>query len=66
MKLLILLSFAGIVLSLASGLGALLRASPDDRRLLHSLTLRIGLSIALFLLLLVGAVMGWWRPHQLS
>jgi len=65
MKLLILVLLACIVLSLAWGLSGLLQAdSARGNRLIRSLTLRIGLSIGLFILLVLGAAMGWWRPHQ--
>jgi hypothetical protein len=66
MKLIILFLLACIVLSLAWGLTGLLRSDPGNTRLVRSLTLRIGLSIGLFMLLIVGAMMGWWRPHQVS
>ena len=65
MKLLILVLLACIVLSLAWGLSGLLQAdNARGNRLIRSLTLRIGLSIGLFILLVLGAAMGWWRPHQ--
>ena len=65
MKLIIIVLLTCIVLSLAWGLSGLLRGEPgNNRRLVRSLTLRIGLSIGLFLLLIIGALMGWWRPHH--
>ncbi|WP_133679107.1 DUF2909 domain-containing protein [Paludibacterium purpuratum] len=65
MKLLLIVLLVGIVLSLAWGGVALLRGGPADTRLVRSLTLRIGLSIGLFMLLILGALCGWWRPHHL-
>jgi hypothetical protein len=50
---------AGAVL----GLSGLLKAESGSQRLIRSLTLRVGLSIGLFMLLL-GALFGWWRPQQ--
>ncbi|POA97567.1 DUF2909 domain-containing protein [Chromobacterium sinusclupearum] len=64
MKLVILLLLACIVLALFWGLTGLMKAEHGSQRLVRSLTLRVGLSIGLFLLLLLGAVFGWWRPHQ--
>ncbi|MBV8045803.1 MAG: DUF2909 domain-containing protein [Paludibacterium sp.] len=65
MKWLLIVLLVCIVLSLAWGLTALLRGEPAGTRLVRSLTLRIGLSIGLFMLLILGAVFGWWRPHHL-
>ncbi|UTH76316.1 DUF2909 family protein [Chromobacterium sp. IIBBL 290-4] len=64
MKLVILLSLVCIVLALFWGLTGLMKAEHGSQRLVRSLTLRVGLSIGLFLLLLLGALFGWWRPHQ--
>lgn len=64
MKLILLVLLACIVLSLASGLAGLLRGTPGSKQLIQSLTLRIGLSLGLFLLLILGALLGWWRPNQ--
>ena len=64
MKLVILFLLACIVLALFWGLTGLLKSDQGSQRLVRSLTLRIGLSIGLFLLLLLGALFGWWRPPQ--
>ncbi|QEL56900.1 DUF2909 family protein [Chromobacterium paludis] len=64
MKLIILLLLACIVLVLFWGLTGLMKAEHGSQRLIRSLTLRVGLSIGLFLLLLLGALFGWWRPHH--
>jgi hypothetical protein len=63
MKLIILVLLSCIVLSLAWGLLGLMGGDAGASRLVRSLTLRIGLSIGLFLLLIIGALLGWWRPH---
>jgi hypothetical protein len=63
MKLIILVLLSCIVLSLAWGLLGLMGGDVGASRLVRSLTLRIGLSIGLFLLLIIGALLGWWRPH---
>lgn len=54
MKLLILLLLAAIVVSLFSGAIFLFRDRNGAERTVRALTLRIGLSIVLFLLLIVG------------
>ncbi len=53
-KLIIVLLLIGVVGSLFSGLFYLLRNQGADDRAVKALTLRIGLSIALFALLMLG------------
>ncbi len=62
-KLLIVLIFAAIVVSLGSALRELARSEGDGRKLVRSLTWRIGLSVALFVLLWVLYLAGLIRPH---
>jgi hypothetical protein len=64
-KLLILIAFAAILVSLASGLVYLFKDDHDSRRVLKSLTWRIGLSVALFVLLLLAYAAGWVEPGRL-
>ena len=64
-KLLILLAFGAIVASLASGLVYLFKDDGDSRRTLRALTWRIGLSIGLFVLLLLAYAAGLIRPGQI-
>lgn len=54
-----------IVIALLAGLSGLLNPKPYPQRTIRSLTLRISLSVGLFFLLVLGALCGWWRPHQL-
>jgi hypothetical protein len=63
--LLALLCMAGILLSLGSGLFHLSRGrgEEDSAKLARALRIRIGLSIALFLLLLFAWHQGWIAPH---
>jgi formate/nitrite transporter FocA (FNT family) len=62
---LVLACMAGILLSLGSGLFHLSRGrgEEDSAKLARALRFRIGLSIALFLLLLVAWHQGWIAPH---
>jgi hypothetical protein len=57
---------AVIVWSMASALYHLARPGGDPKRMLRALTWRIGLSVALFLLLLLGWAAGIIRPHGLG
>jgi len=62
-KVIILLLFALIFFSLGRALFYLVRGDAGSSRVAQSLTWRIGLSVALFVLLLVGLAAGWIRPH---
>jgi uncharacterized BrkB/YihY/UPF0761 family membrane protein len=64
-KLLILLAFVAIVASLASGLVYLFKDEHDSRRLVKALTWRIGLSVALFVVLLLAYALGLIEPGRL-
>jgi succinate dehydrogenase hydrophobic anchor subunit len=52
--------------SLASGLVFLVRDTHESTRTIRALTWRIGLSIACFLLLLLGAALGFIQPHGIG
>ncbi|MGI9228650.1 MAG: twin transmembrane helix small protein [Gammaproteobacteria bacterium] len=52
--------------SLAAGMFFLIRDKGQGTRTAKSLTLRIGLSIALFILLFIGFFAGWIKPHGIS
>ncbi len=64
-KIAIIVMLVLIIASLGSGLFFLSRDSGDDSRMVKSLTLRIILSIALFLLVVIGALTGGLQPHGL-
>ncbi|MBS0379111.1 MAG: twin transmembrane helix small protein [Proteobacteria bacterium] len=61
----VLLCLAGIFTSLGSGLFHLSRGrgEEDSRKLGRALTVRITLSVALFLFLLLAWHEGWIAPH---
>lgn len=63
MKLLVLLILGGIIVSLGSGLFYLVSDKGDSGRLAKALTWRIGLSVALFALLIVAGLNGWIAPN---
>jgi cytochrome bd-type quinol oxidase subunit 2 len=62
-KIVILILFAGIFISLAGGLFFLAKDKGQSRRTIYSLTTRVVLSVSLFVLLLVGYATGLIRPH---
>jgi len=59
MKIIVGLMFVAILASLASAWFFLMRDRGGTNRMVNALTMRIGLSIALFLFLLFGHAMGW-------
>jgi Protein of unknown function (DUF2909) len=58
MKIIVILMLLGIVGSLGSGLFYLVRDKGASDRTVKALTLRVGLSLALFLLLMAGYYFG--------
>ena len=65
-KLLAVLMLVAIVFSLGSALFHLSRGEGDSRKLVRSLTWRIGLSVLLFVLLLCAYWAGLIQPHGLN
>ncbi len=65
MKIIILIVFAVILYCLGSAAFYLVKRSDADK-LARALTWRIALSIALFLLLILSAFMGWVHPHGIT
>ncbi len=64
-KILIVLFLIAIIISLSSGMFFLVHDQGKTKRLAKSLTLRISLSIALFVLLFIGYCTGIIQPHGL-
>lgn len=69
MKILVALAFLAIIASLGSALFFMMRGGGDDRargkRMAHALALRVGLSIVLFLCLLLAWKLGYIQPTGL-
>lgn len=63
MKLLVILVLLGILASLGSGLVFLVKDKDDSRRVLRALTLRIALSVLLFLLIIGAWFFGLIEPN---
>lgn len=59
MRIIVALAFAGILFSLGSALFYLMKDPSGTRRTVNALTVRIGLSVALFLFLLLAHWLGW-------
>ncbi|MYN12739.1 twin transmembrane helix small protein [Pusillimonas sp. TS35] len=59
MRIIVILVFLGIIGSLGSALVYLMRDKGGTNRTVNALTVRIGLSIALFLFVLFAHHMGW-------
>jgi hypothetical protein len=66
MKFAIILLLIAIVASLGQALSAMASGPDQSARMARALTTRIGLSLALFALLLVGFHFGWIEPHRTS
>lgn len=62
-KTLIIIIFLAIIVSLGSGLFALASDKGNSKRLVNSLTVRIVLSVLLFVLLIIAYLQGWIQPH---
>jgi Protein of unknown function (DUF2909) len=65
-RLLIIGVLLGIVASLGSALFNLTRKERDSRKVARDLTIRIGLSVALFVLLMIAWHLGIIAPHGLA
>lgn len=63
MKAIIIMMMLGIVISLGSALFYLLNNQQTGSKMAKALTYRIGLSLTLFVLLLIAFGLGWVTPH---
>jgi uncharacterized protein YacL len=66
MRLIVVLVFIAILASLGVALNLLLRRGSTPNRMVNALTVRIALSVALFVLLLLAWAAGWIEPHGLG
>jgi Protein of unknown function (DUF2909) len=64
MRVIILLALAGILLSLGSALVYLVRDKGATSRTVNALTVRVAISVALFLFILFSYWMGWIQPRS--
>jgi TRAP-type C4-dicarboxylate transport system permease large subunit len=64
-KIIIIALLLVILFSLGTALFSMLKNEPESNRTVKALTVRISLSIALLILILIGYAMGWITPHKL-
>ena len=62
-KLLIVLCLLGIVVSLGAGLFHMVSDKGESKKMVTSLTVRVVLSVALFILLFIAWSQGLLQPH---
>jgi cytochrome bd-type quinol oxidase subunit 2 len=65
-KLLVVMVLIGIVLSLGSALFHLVHDRSGSTKMVRALTLRVGLSVGLFVLLFIAWSMGLIQPHGVN
>lgn len=65
-KLIVIALLVVIVISLGSALVQLVRQPPGSERMARALTWRIGLSLVLFVLLMVAFATGLIEPHGIA
>lgn len=65
MKIVVAIAFLLILGSLASALFYLMRDKGKSNRTVHALAMRVGFSIALFVLILIANKLGWIEPTGL-
>jgi succinate dehydrogenase/fumarate reductase cytochrome b subunit len=64
-KILIVACLLGIVISLGSGLYYLVNDKGESKKMVKALSIRVGLSVLLFILLLIAWSQGLISPHGL-
>ena len=65
-KVIVIAILLGIITSLATAMIFLIRDRGSSTRMVKALTLRIGVSIALFILLFVMYALGFISPHGVT
>jgi hypothetical protein len=66
MKPLIVIALLAIVVSLGQALFAMASGPQNSGKVLKALTMRISISVALFIALMVAWRLGWIEPHSFS
>jgi hypothetical protein len=64
MKVLVVAALIGIVVSLAHAMFSMSGGPTESKRMVRALTVRVGLSVALFAFLMIGWYLGLIQPHQ--
>lgn len=63
-RLLVIALLIAIIAALATALVRMFRGGDSQEAMVKSLTIRVVLSVTLFLLLLIGLTRGWITPHS--
>lgn len=66
MKELMVIALLAVVVSLGQALFAMASGPQNSGRVLKALTVRISISVALFILLMVSWKLGWIEPHGIG
>ncbi|HKQ83030.1 MAG TPA: twin transmembrane helix small protein [Steroidobacteraceae bacterium] len=66
MKALIIITLLAIVASLGHALFTMSSGPTDSKRMVQALTVRVGLSVALFAFLMIGWYLGLLSPHAVG
>jgi len=64
-KILIVLAMLAILFILFRSLYFLAKGKSEPKKVVNSLSWRIGLSLVLFILIIAGILLGWIEPHGL-
>ncbi len=64
-KIVVVLLLVVIIYCMGSAMFFMLSKSTPPESMVKALTWRIGLSLAVFILLMIGFLMGWLAPHNL-
>jgi len=65
-KILIVACLLGIIVSLGTGMFHLVKDKSESKRMANALTVRIALSVALFILLFIAWKQGLIQPHGIQ
>jgi len=66
MEILVVVTLIAIVFSLGQALFSMTSGPSDSKRMVRALTVRVGLSIALFAFLMLGWYFGLIEPHGMG
>lgn len=66
LRVLIVACLIAVVFSLGSALYHMMRDKGESKKMARMLTVRVGLSVLLFVLLLVAWSLGWIQPHGIG
>ncbi|HEY5806888.1 MAG TPA: twin transmembrane helix small protein [Povalibacter sp.] len=65
-KIFVIACLIGIVISLGSGMYHLMTDKGDSKKMVKALTIRVALSVGLFILLLIAWSQGLIQPHGIG